>query len=286
MAIIKTRAIVLRRRLFSETSLVAALLAREGGRFDVLAKGCRRPGSPLFGHLDLCQCEEVVILERPQAGLDLLLEAGFADEHPGLRFFPPAFAAAGLLANLAAEAALPGEPQPGLFEVLSRAIPLLSGLGEPFRAARLSASPPLSLPDKEILLVRTLKLALLDALGWLGFGLELGRCLACGRPPGPGEPAWLDPRRGGLVCRACRPGGGPGFARIGPEALAALRSREAGAARLELALPPAERLRWLGFLLDYCQRVLEKPLKGREVLLQLLKVRDGRGFSTSGPDKG
>ncbi len=271
MATIKTEAIVLRTRRFSESSLVATLLGKGSGRLDVLAKGCRREKSPLFGHLDLYQREDVLVLERPQAGLDLLTEAAFLDEHAGLRFSPPAFAAAGLLAELAAEATLPGEPQPGLFAALAGALRVLSDLGEAPARAGLAPPLPFDRADKDILIGRAAKLALLDMLAHLGFGLELRRCAACGAPPDPRQPAGLSRRLGGLVCRACRnraPGGD--YAAISPEALAALRERGGGAEGLELALAPGERRRWLRFLVEYAQHVLEKPLRGRKVLFQLL----------------
>ena len=44
-------------------------------------------------------------------------------------------------------------------------------------------------------------------LAQIGFALELERCVQCGRPCDPKSAALLDPRRGGLVCRA--DGGGP-----------------------------------------------------------------------------
>ncbi|MDR1519356.1 MAG: recombination protein O N-terminal domain-containing protein, partial [Planctomycetota bacterium] len=244
MAALKTEAIVLRRRIFSESSLVVALLGRDGGRLDVLAKGCRREKSPLFGHLDVFQRESVLVLERPQAGLDLLLEAGFVDEYAGLRFLPPAFAAAGLLTNLAADAALPDDSQAGLFDILARALGILSDLGEASAQARLSPPLPFSPAGKEALVGLTLKLALLDMLDWFGFGIELRRCVGCGLEPESGRDAWLDRRQGGLLCRKCRSKAGEARS-IGYTALLALRERGDGSEKREMALPPAERRRWL-----------------------------------------
>ncbi|MFO0570642.1 MAG: DNA repair protein RecO C-terminal domain-containing protein [Polyangiaceae bacterium] len=43
-------------------------------------------------------------------------------------------------------------------------------------------------------------LALLAAFGW---GLDLGRCVSCGKPCPEGQGALVDVARGGLVCRAC-----------------------------------------------------------------------------------
>lgn len=265
---LKTTVIVLRARRFSESSVVAVLLSREYGRLDVLAKGARREKGPLFGHLDLYQKEEALIFRRPQAGLDLLTEAAFVDEHVGLRFFPPAFAAAGLLADLAADATLPGEAAPEVFGVLEDALAVLSGLGETAARAGLAEAGALSPAEKGVLVGRVLKLAILDMLGWLGFGLELRRCVVCGgeAPARPG----ISRRQGGLVCGGCRAGAGD-FVPIAPAALASLRERGAGAERWELSLSAGERRRWLRFLVDYAQYVLEKPLRGRKTLFQLFE---------------
>jgi recombinational DNA repair protein (RecF pathway) len=268
-SVLKDEVIVLRARRFSESSLVATLLGRAHGRLDVLAKGARREKSPLFGHLDLYQREEVLVYRRAQAGLDLLTEAAFVDEHAGLRFSPRAFAAAGFLADLAAEAVLPGEPQAGLYEVLAGAFGVLAALGEPAARAGLAEASAFTAGEKNILVGRTLKLALLDALGWLGFGLELRRCVVCSETPEAERAVALSRLQGGLVCGKCRQKARDAIP-VSRAALAAMRERGEGSETLELALPAGERRRWLRFLTDYCQHALEKPLRGRKVLLQML----------------
>lgn len=268
MSIVSTEAIILRNRRFSESSLIATLLSRTHGRLDVLAKGARREKSLLFGHLDLYQREDVLVFQRQQAGLDLLTEAAFVDEHVGLRFLPSAFAAAGFLADLAAEATLPGEPQTGLYDVLASALGVLSGLGDPGGRAGLSPVQTFSMEERNVLVGRTLKLGMLDMLSWLGFGLELRRCVFCGETPDPKRPALLSRMHGGLVCASCRSKTRDGVV-VKPDALASLRERGAGAERFELELSSGERRRWLRFLVDYGQHALEKPLRGRRVLFQL-----------------
>lgn len=272
---IKTKALVLRNRRFSESSLVVTLLTRGYGRVDVLAKGCRREKSPLYGHLDLYQEEEVLVLRRPAAGLDLLIEAAFLDEHAGLRFNTAAFAAAGLLADFAAAATLPGEALVEVYDVLSGAFAVLSGLGEPGARAGLAAAASLDAEAKTLLAGRTLKLALVDMLGWLGFGLELGRCVLCGKTGDLGKGAGLGLKQGGAVCRDCaqktaKTAAAGGVTVVGMSGILSVRERGAGGERFELALTPTERRRLLRFLLDYSQHALEKPLRGRRVLSQLM----------------
>jgi DNA repair protein RecO (recombination protein O) len=65
----------------------------------------------------------------------------------------------------------------------------------------------LSLPDgREHApgLLSAFGLRLLEVLGW---GLNLHSCVSCGKPCPVGRAAWINPERGGLVCREC--GGGP-----------------------------------------------------------------------------
>jgi DNA repair protein RecO (recombination protein O) len=40
-------------------------------------------------------------------------------------------------------------------------------------------------------------------IGAMGFALALGQCVVCGRSCGPGRSAYVDPARGGIVCRGC-----------------------------------------------------------------------------------
>jgi DNA repair protein RecO (recombination protein O) len=46
-------------------------------------------------------------------------------------------------------------------------------------------------------------LAGLRLLASVGYALELGRCVVCGRPCPDGAPAFVDAGRGGLVCQRC-----------------------------------------------------------------------------------
>lgn len=264
---IKTEALVLRNRRYSESSLVVTLLGRECGRLDVLAKGCRREKSPMFGHLDLYQKEDVLVLQRPQASLDLLIEAAFVNEHAGLRFFPPAFAAAGFLADFAVTATLPGIGLENFYDVLAGALELLAELGDPSGKAGFATAHPFTSAEKNILVGRTLKLALLDMLSWLGYGLELGHCVCCGGKISGA--AGVSQAQGGIVCGGCRRKVRD-VVSISENALAAMRRRTDGDEGYELLLSAAERRRWLRFLTDYCQYVLERPLRGRKVLFQML----------------
>lgn len=268
MATLNATALILRRHRFSESSLVASALTREYGRMDFLAKGCLREKSPMFGHLDHYQHESLLIIERPQAGLDLLIEAAYIDEHAGLRFFPPAFAAAGFLAELALAACMPADPQPKLFDILASGIRGLADLGEPAAKARLDQPTGLNWRDKNLLAGKILRLVTMQTLVQFGFVPELARCVVCGRTPPPTGLA-ISRRQGGVICPSCRPkAGGKG---ISANALRALRAAVSGSDYDEISLSDKERRELMRFLVDYSQYVVEKPLHSAKTMLQLLK---------------
>lgn len=292
MAILHSEAIILRRHRFSESSLVASALTREHGRVDFLAKGCLREKSPLFGHLDHYQREAVTLIERPQAGLALLIEAAFVDEHAGLRFFAPSFAAAGFAAELTLASCLPGDPQQGLFDSLARGFGALAALGEPAAKAGLAAPSGLSYRDRGLLAGSLFRRLILETLAWLGFQPEVGRCVRCGGPPAASGNA-LSRRHGGLLCASCRGRAGGGAA--SGAVLAALQAAVSGSDYDEFALTDKERRELLRFLVDYSQYAVEKRLHSAAALLQLLpanasfgpayaEARPQSGFSTSYTD--
>ncbi|MCD7897461.1 MAG: hypothetical protein LUG50_12445, partial [Planctomycetaceae bacterium] len=82
--------------------------------------------------------------------------------------------------------------------------------------------------------------------------------------------AFLSGRQGGLVCVSCLSKAAGGLVTVSGAALQSLRERGKGGERHELRLRSGERRRLLKFLVDYCQIALERPLKGRKVLFQLL----------------
>ncbi len=270
MAATSTDTLILRHTTYSESSLVVTALSREYGRMDFLAKGCRREKSPLFGHLDLYQREEVFFYPRSQANLDLLTEAYLIDEYAGLRFFPPAFAAAGFLADLALAACMPGDPHPELFDNLANTFNYLSRLGEPAARAGLVKHSGMPASDKMILLAKVLRLATLQTLSLFGFAPRLDECVICGRPAAASDNNRISRSHGGLVCSSCA--GKAGGSRIGKNVLEALQSAASGREYEENRLTGRERRELLRFLVDYCQYVIEKPLHSAKPLFQLLRL--------------
>lgn len=284
---VNCEALVLRHHRFSETSLIVTLYTREHGRIDALAKGARRPSSPMRGHFDLFALEEATIFLRRRSGLDLVTEAGLIREHTGLRGDARRFAAAGILAEVLLGASLPHDPHPGAF----------AAAAETF--ARLAADDAGYQP---------LLLGLLGCLREFGFLPRLESCPVC-QCPAPREGV-LSGQYGGLLCAACarkrsrperalslhpaeasalryllRQNGGdlwrlPAPALLleefsgGPGGIVLPPARTASA-RLVQAKPmpaltlPGDGLGIVAALGEYCRAVLDKPLKSFAVFAAL-----------------
>jgi DNA repair protein RecO (recombination protein O) len=273
-------AIVLRRTRFSETSLVVVALSREAGRVEALARGCRRERSPLRGHLDLFNREEMLLYERSRTGLDLLAESAICEEFMALRTRAEAFAVASLGAEILLAACMPRDPHPRAFDILVESLRALDR-GEPADVTACAL--------------------VLGLLTDLGFAPRLDACAACALPLPERTPLFLSGARGGLVCPDCEmPGAAEPPRRNGrpkvetaalrplaPGVVAALHylARQTQQKAGRLALSSAAALELFRALLGYAQYVLGRPLKSAPVAARLMlrsrrRRRQRRGEGT------
>lgn len=249
MAYKKCDAVILRRTRFSESSLVVWLFTREFGRVEALAKGCRRPRSPMCGHLDLYNQEEVVVYERPRGSLDLVTESHIIDESTGMRRNPQAFAMAGVLAEVVASTCMLHDPHPVTYAALCRAFEELS-TGQPVARSGIAG--------------------LLRVLTDVGFQPRLDQCLLCEAPAEQGREWRLSGTAGGLVCQAC---GMEGEA-LSAGLLASLRylaNHPGDAGGLKLA--PREAWKAVDLLIRYIEDSIGKGLRSGRILRS---VREGQ----------
>lgn len=180
-----TRALLLRRVSYGESDLVVTLFTESLGRVSALARGARRSQKRFGGSLEPMHTLLVRFDERASAELVALREASLETPRHHLVRDLDRMQAAGRALGWIRRAAPPRTPEPEAWRVL---VELLDRLDDE-RDAR---SPRLHLAE--------LGLRLLAALGW---GLDLERCVRCGRPCEPGRAAMIDAARGGLICRAC-----------------------------------------------------------------------------------
>ncbi len=181
-----------------------ALFTESLGRIPALGRGARRSRKRFGGALEPFHTLLVDVDEPASGELFLLREATIATLRATLTSDLSRMDAAGRALSWVRAAAPPRTEERAVWTTLER---LMDRLDAPA-----TTSPRLALAEEG--------LRLLAAFGW---GLELSRCVRCGKECEPGRTAMVDPDRGGLVCRAC--GGarhrlaGPARARVAEGAL-------------------------------------------------------------------
>jgi DNA repair protein RecO (recombination protein O) len=154
------------------------LLTEQHGRIKVVAKGVRRPGSRLAGHLEPF-CVANVLIARTK-GLDIVSQAELREAFVTLRADEAAIATAGYLAELV-DLLLPEEQaQDGVFELTRASLELLDRGRE----------------RRHVAFVFTMGL-----LRHLGYRPQLDPCIICGQSLAPEVNGFS--LEGGVVCRRC-----------------------------------------------------------------------------------
>ncbi len=245
----KTRGIVVRSRDYSETSRLVNFLTPDSGLLKTLAKGARRPVSPLRGKLEVLNYGHLVYYPSRSSDLHVLAQFDLIDH------FPPAVANLErsaffhYLAELVSAAAFGPELSGGLFQLLLHSLR---------RADRL----------RSLSLARIwFEIRFLHLLGVLP---PLAACAACGRPMAgeirfsPEETHWLCPR-----CAAGRE-----TVPVEPGVIAAVRYVQDN--RLERVMNlklSARQFRVVRGLLRYLvDSSVGKKIKSRQFLDQVLRA--------------
>ena len=116
----QTEAILIRKQVWSDTSLIVTWLTPAHGKVRTLARAARRPGNPLFGKLDLFFRAEIAFAVSPRSSLHALREVSL------LQAFDSSSVSSvflcGYFAELADAATESGQPAPEVFDLLVRGI--------------------------------------------------------------------------------------------------------------------------------------------------------------------
>jgi DNA repair protein RecO (recombination protein O) len=184
---IKTRAIVLHRFAYSDSSFIVKALTEECGVVSFIIKGAKRKESPFKGALDPLALSEAVFRQNPAKELQFIKEASIVNWHAHLRASLMDLAIAQVMAEIVLRYAPPGTPIPEEFALLEQAL------------ANLDA--PVDAPGKtcaDMVFSRWL----LDICDLWGYHLDLGMCSRCEKPLT--EPAAdFSPESGALICKHC-----------------------------------------------------------------------------------
>lgn len=184
---IKTRAIVLHRFSYSDSSLIVKALTEESGIVSFILKGAKRKDSPFKGALDPLALSEVVFRESPQkansadGGLIFVKEASLLNWREDLRNDLMSQAVAQVMAEIVLKYAPQGVPLQDEFVLLNSALDELSQ----------------KTPRQDVF-----ARWLLDTSDLWGYHLDLTSCSRCEKPLQE-VAADFHPETGGLVCKAC-----------------------------------------------------------------------------------
>lgn len=238
---IKTRAIVLHRFPYSDSSWIVKALTEETGTVSFIVKGGKRKDSPFRGALDPLALCEIVYRENPNTELQFLKEASVINWHAHLREDLLALAKAQVMAEIVLRYAPAGVPLEGEFSLLEEALAALdvpdiklpaddnSGvkLPEAGYSPEQDATPSLpagiKLPaNKSGVFARWL----LETCELWGYHLDMSSCSRCDHQI-EGAPADFHPETGAFVCKNCL---GVETPRARPETLAGFEALRTGRA--------------------------------------------------------
>ena len=245
---IKTRAIVLHRFPYSDSSWIVKALTEETGTVSFIVKGGKRKDSPFRGALDPLALCEIVYRENPNTELQFLKEASVINWHAHLREDLLALAKAQVMAEIVLRYAPAGVPLEGEFSLLEEA---LAALDVPDIKLPAGNSPESKLPaDSEVKLPAgnspeqdaapslpagikppanksgVFARWLLDICELWGYHLDMNSCSRCDHQI-EGVPADFHPETGAFVCKSCL---GVETPRARPETLAGFEALRTGRA--------------------------------------------------------
>lgn len=129
-----TPAILIRRRVWGDTSWIVTWLTLRHGKIATMARGARRPRSPFAGRLDLFYIDEISYALSQKSALHALREIQILEPFDASRISSTNIFLCGYFAELADMATEPGTPVPEIFDLLRRAFAHLKSKPATLRA--------------------------------------------------------------------------------------------------------------------------------------------------------
>ncbi|RMG63638.1 MAG: DNA repair protein RecO [Calditrichaeota bacterium] len=184
---VRTLALVLHTRRWSESSKIVELFTRQRGNLKLMAKGALRPKSPFAGVVESLNYVEVLFTVRETRSLQVLTSASLINPFLHIRENWNKTAVAFAAAELIAQALRQHEPVPAFFDYTIQWFTHLDRAG-----------------GQQFL--DFLIHFLLELNRTLGFALNPEQCWACHQPP-RGKRIYLIYQNGAFLCQTCfRPG--------------------------------------------------------------------------------
>lgn len=179
---IESPALLVRSVAYGEADLVATFFTETDGKMSAIVRGGRRSTKRFGGALEPIH-EIVVTLEDKGKELSVLKEARVARARSGVVADLARMETAGRALRWARHLCPPRTPEPGAWASLRALLDALDD-GAPAPASHLAVFGLRLLAD-------------------VGYGVDLERCVRCGRPCPEGRPAFVDSAGGGIVCTSC-----------------------------------------------------------------------------------
>lgn len=248
----RVEAVVLNRTPYGEADLIVSFFTREHGKVRGLAKHGRKSRKRFGNVLSSPALVELAFTHSTNRDLVRLEEGDLLRSFDGLAQDVHRLALAGQMLELVDAFCALHDPTPTAMDLL------LWGLNRLDQGIR---------PSETQFVFR------LRMLGLAGFGPNMEACPVCGRTPDLAGPVDLKPDQGGLVCRACRPGGFP----VSPGSLKLMRMVQSlETAKLDrIRVSPATEAEVDPFLMAFIRHTLGRELKTAKFLDQMAKTADG-----------
>jgi len=273
MALVRSTAYVLRTISFGETSRIATVFSRDLGKFSIIAKGYRNPGSACARALEPFREIEMVVYHHPDRELQLASQAEVVLWHDGIEERLDRFAYGSAALELCDRLLPVEEPAPVLYDTLRETLGVLrrvSGARAAFVFRGFQAK----------------------ACAVSGFLPALESCAVCDGVV-PAE-RLFSAAAGGFVCRSCA-AGQPAVTEMSPEAAGLFRFvLRAGALEIASAHTPMIHAAHVE-LARVLERFLLAHVEGYRGLRSLTmlgetkeraRVRRESGAATSGENRG
>lgn len=182
---IKTRAIILHRYPYSDSSWIVKALTEECGIVSFIVKGGKRKESPFKGALDPLSLSEVVFRHNPGTELQFVKEASILEWHKNLRENLLNLAKAQVMAEIVLRYAPQGVPLQDEFSLLLKSFNQLEN--------------PDNSPNPQSNIFAQF---LLETCDMWGYHLELTTCSRCDCQLSE-APADFHPESGSIICKSC-----------------------------------------------------------------------------------
>lgn len=179
MSTLNTSALVIRRADYSDYDRMVTLFSPEMGRIDAIARGCRRPKSPLLNAVEPFTCGEFQLYERK--GRYVIEQCQITENYFDLRSDYDRLCHGAYWLKLLGAAVMPDTPSPELFIMTLRALAHLNYSG---------------MPPEMITMAYEMHFMALS-----GYAPRMDACVLCNRTINGN--ARFDATLGGAVCLNC-----------------------------------------------------------------------------------